>query len=680
MDIRRSLKGNGLLLGLLFLLSVAFVACGPATANTGTSESSEENNTDIGNEDADQEEGSGVKNIAADSDDQPAKNSDNTTAGLDIDPSATETDEKGMIVGFTTDGHPFRGDPNAPVIIKEYSDYQCPFCSRFYDETLPAIEEKQLANGDAVLVFYDFPLNNIHPQASAAANAARCAGEQSATAYWSMHNALFEGLSQWSNSNADVVFSGYAEGIGLDVGEFEACIAEGKYDKAVEDDLDSGVALGISGTPSFLINGQLLVGAQPIAVFDNAINTIKEGGQLASNEPQQNQGQPPPAPTPAAVNDEFAGAMGNPEAPVTIVEFTDYQCPFCARHSLDTMPAIVREMVDSGRVYYILKDLPLDQLHPNARSAAAAARCGGEQDAYWEMHDSIFGNQAEWAGQGANANDLFIGYASDLGLDQDTFTACLDSGRYDDAVEANATEARSLGISGTPFFLINGYPLNGARPIEHFQIAVELAEEGRLAEAYTPPEQPQEPQQPAGPVEVPLGDAFAIGNPAAPITIVEYTDFQCPFCSRHFNETFPQIKSQFVDEGIVRYVFKDFPLNNIHPQAAVAAEAARCAGDQEAYLEMHNLLFERQNDWSGQAPIDIFTEYAGELGLDADAFKQCLSDDKYASAVEADLQEGIELGVTGTPAFFINGYFLSGAQPFTLFEQAIEGLLSEQAG
>jgi protein-disulfide isomerase len=235
MNIRRSLKGTGLLLGLFFLLSVAFVACGPATSNTETSESSRKTNTDIGNEDADQEEGSEVRNTPTDSndqsDDQLVNNPENTTGGLDIDPSTTETDEFGLIVGFTTDGHPFRGDPNAPVIIKEYSDYQCPFCSRFYDETLPAIEENQLANGDAVLVYYDFPLNNIHPQASAAANAARCAGEQSATTYWSMHNALYEGLSQWSNSNAKVIFSGYAEGIGLDVDKFEVCIAESKYEK-----------------------------------------------------------------------------------------------------------------------------------------------------------------------------------------------------------------------------------------------------------------------------------------------------------------------------------------------------------------------------------------------------------------------------------------------------------------
>jgi len=146
---------------------------------------------------------------------------------------------------------------------------------------------------------------------------------------------------------------------------------------------------------------------------------------------------------------------------------------------------------------------------------------------------------------------------------------------------------------------------------------------------------------------------------------------------KHFQETYPQIKENYVDEGLVRYVFKDFPLNNIHPQASVAAQAARCAGDQDSFLEMHDLLFARQNEWSGKSPTDIFAGYANELGIDSAALEQCLADGTYADAVDADLQEGVQLGVTGTPAFFINGYPVSGAQPYSIFEQAIESLMAE---
>ena len=183
---------------------------------------------------------------------------------------------------------------------------------------------------------------------------------------------------------------------------------------------------------------------------------------------------------------------------------------------------------------------------------------------------------------------------------------------------------------------------------------------------------------PPAPADVEIGDAYAIGDPDAPITIVEFSDYQCPFCVRHFQQTYPRIVDEYVDAGIVRYVFKDFPLNSIHPQAAQAAEAARCAGDQDAFLEMHDMLFERQMLWGGQDAAEAFTGFADDLGLDADAFSQCLASGKYEDAVNVDLGQGIELGVTGTPAFFINGYGVSGAQPYELFEQAIESLLAEQ--
>jgi protein-disulfide isomerase len=110
--------------------------------------------------------------------------------------------------------------------------------------------------------------------------------------------------------------------------------------------------------------------------------------------------------------------------------------------------------------------------------------------------------------------------------------------------------------------------------------------------------------------------------------------------------------------------------------AARAAEAARCAGDQDVYVEMHDLLFARQGQWSDREPVELFIDYAKELALDEEQFAACLNSGQHAAAVEADLQQGIALGVTGTPAFFINGHLVSGAQPFDLFEQAITTLLA----
>lgn len=655
----RPRKNLTILLILVSILAIIAVACGPSDGGAQEAGSIEGEETTI----------------------------DLVEGSLAVAPNSIETDSKGLTVGFTEDGHPFRGDPNAPVAIEEYSDFQCPYCARFVSQTMPALEDNQIANGEAVLIFYDFPLTTIHPQANMAHNAGRCAGDQGAAAFWDMHDRIFDTTSSWANDQAKTFFIGLAGEMGLDTESFSLCMEETPHQPAIRADLNAGSEYGINGTPSFLVNGQLLVGAQPISVFESAITAVNAGQPIAGtsngsatggNQPQQ----PAVIPTPAVISDEFAGAMGDPNAPITIVEYTDYQCPYCSQHSLETMPRVVQEMVDTGRVYYILKDFPLDQIHPDARIGAAAARCAGEQEAYWEMHDALFSQQSVWAGNGEEAaTEALLGIAGSLELDTQEFGACLASGRYNDAVETNLQEGRALGVTGTPHFFIDGYPLNGARPFEHFDIAVGLAEEGTLAEALAEPaqQQPQQPQAPAQeyPLAVVLGDAYRIGDPNAPITIVEFTDFQCPYCSRHFQQTYPQILQEYVETGLVQYVYKDFPLNSIHAQATKAAEAARCAGDQEAYLEMHDILFDRQSEWGVSTPIPVFAAYATELGLDTAEFTRCLETNKYEEAVNIDLQQGIELGVTGTPAFFMNGYPITGAQPFNVFQSGVDTLLAQ---
>lgn len=590
-----------------------------------------------------------------------------------VAPNSEEITADGIRVGFTAEGQPFMGDPAAPILMEEYSDFQCPFCSRFFNQTLPSLKENQIASGDVVLVYYDFPLMRIHPQAMGAHQAGRCVAESGARAFWEMHDLLFENIDEWSGqANTTPIFATYAEEVGVDVEEFITCMDEAVYESAVMADLNGGIQRGINSTPSFFLNDSLVAGAQPLSVFEQAINTLLSGGQLATAPTQQ---QAAAVPTPAALNDNVAARLGNPDAPVTIVEFTDYQCPYCSQHATDTMDQIVQELVETGRVQYILKDFPLDNLHPEARLGAVAARCAGEQDAYWEMHHALFANQQLWSGAGPEvAEDGLATLAQQLGLNVRDFNACIASGRHDAAVEANYQEGSSLGVTGTPAFFIDGYPLVGARPYEVFEYAVGLAQNGQLAQAYAQPTQPQAQPTPAGPVDVPLDDvAFSIGDPNAPVTIVEYTDYQCPYCGRHFQQTYPQILEQYVETGQVRYVFKDFPLTSIHPQAYAAAEAARCAGDQGAYLEMHDMLFSRQNEWNGRNnTTEIFTGYAAELDLDTNTFSSCMETRKYEEAVAADLQEGVGFGVRGTPAFFINGHILSGAQPFSTFQQAIE--------
>lgn len=663
-----------LLIALFFALLVLMMACGPAAPTNQTTTPSAEEEAAVLNDPgfANQADVAQPSVFTSDAE-EPAVS---LVAPVESVALTGETDSNGLPVGFTEDGRPYRGNPNATVVIEAYSDYQCPFCARFTSETLPSLVQNQLTNGEAVIIFYDFPLTTLHPQAFIAANAARCAGEQGATAYWAMHDALFANFGRWSDGRAAEQFVSYAEEIGLDTESFNSCVQEEKYAEIIRADMANGQERGISSTPAFFINNQLLLGAQPLALFNQAIATVQEGGQIANN---QQPSQPAVAPTPASFTTDFAAEMGPADAPVTIIEFTDYQCPYCQRHSLDTLPVIIQEMVEAGRVHYILKDFPLDNLHPDARRGAVAARCAGEQNAYWEMHDTIFGGQAEWAGQADASKQIFIDYAGNLGLDREEYAACLNSGRYDEAIQTNLAEGQALGVSGTPFFFVDGYPLNGARPIDHFQIAVSLAEQGRLAEAFAP--QPTA-TPPAAFVEVPIGDAYSIGDADAPITIVEYTDYQCPFCGRHYAQTYPLIVQNYVETGQVRYVIKDFnpTFSNpaYHPQAIVAAEAARCAGDQDMYMEMHDQLFTSQQEWSGRDDAAIFfAAYAGQMGLDTDEFDECMSSHKHLEAIQADFQEGLQLGISGTPTFFINGYRFVGANPYESFVQAFTDMANE---
>ena len=510
------------------------------------------------------------------------------------------------------------------------------------------LDQNQILNGDVLYIYYDYPLN-IHAQAEVSANAARCAGEQGAAAYWDMHDLLFARPREWSNGNANETFVQFAAELGLDVDEFNACVEEQRYYDQVQADFNYGVSKGVTSTPYFFVNDQPLVGAQPLEVFNEAIATIKEGGELANAQPEA-----PPQPTPIVVADEgTAAVLGSDEAPYTIVEFTNYGCETCAEQAINTLPKLQEYLINPGQVRYVLKDLPGESSNPEVQTAAIAARCAGEQNAYWEMHESLFRSQGAWLGNNA-ADDVFTDLANELALDGDAFADCVASDQFAADLQANVSEASELAIPGYPHFIIEGQPLSGVEP-NALAITLNL------------------------PMDVPVETgAYAYGDPNAPITIVEYTDYQCPFCTRHFAETFPALKENFIDTGKVFYVVKDFPLISIHPQATKAGEAARCAGEQDAYPEMHDALFGGQAEWSGNSDAaTVFIGYAEELGLDSDAFADCLNSGKMETAVLDNMNEGSGFGVNGTPAFFINGTLVSGALPYDSFEQGLNGMLAE---
>jgi len=209
-------------------------------------------------------------------------------------------------------------------------------------------------------------------------------------------------------------------------------------------------------------------------------------------------------------------------------------------------------------------------------------------------------------------------------------------------------------------------------------------------EGNSPPVTPiptQQPTQPPGAriIQGLLDDDPVKGNPDATITIVEFSDFQCPFCQRFHQTTLPLILENYVDTGKVKFVYRDYPIQNLHPNGAIStALAAECADEQGKFWQYHDKLFQTQKNWERLASADVVNElktFAADLELDTNQFNDCLNSGKYIDEVNNDLQDGASYGITGTPGFFIGneerGYIkVSGAQPYSVFQNILDQMLA----
>jgi protein-disulfide isomerase len=184
-------------------------------------------------------------------------------------------------------------------------------------------------------------------------------------------------------------------------------------------------------------------------------------------------------------------------------------------------------------------------------------------------------------------------------------------------------------------------------------------------------------------VTVTTAGGIALGNANASIALVEFSDYQCPFCKRFHDQSFAELKKDYVDSGKLRYVFRDFPLDRIHPQARKAAEAAHCMGAQGEYWQAHDTLFKNQD----HLQMADLKSYAAKAGLDMKAFDECLDKETYAKQVQENLDDGIKAGVRGTPTFVlgrldkngtVDGLLITGARPLEDFRQAIDQLLADK--
>jgi protein-disulfide isomerase len=365
---------------------------------------------------------------------------------------------------------------------------------------------------------------------------------------------------------------------------------------------------------------------------------------------------------------------GNPNAKVTILEFSDFECPFCGRVG-PTLQQVLSTYPNDVRVAFVQLPLPF---HKNANPAAQAALAAHEQGKFWPYHDLLFANQ-----RALTRPDLEK-YAEQLGLDMMAFRSALDSNKYNAEVEAQLAYAGSVGVNGTPGFLVNGVAISGAVPFENFKSVIDaelkradevakikglsgqaLYEElFKTAPKAAPPPQAAPPGEPENRMLIDVAGAPVYGDPNAPVTIVEFSDFECPFCSRGGSTVKELVNA---NPGKVKVVFKHYPLD-FHKNAPLASQAAMAAQNQGKFWEFHDLVFANQK--AIQRP-DL-ERYAEQLGLNMDKFRADLDSPTGAKQLEADKADGNGVGVRGTPHFFINGSRFSGAQPLANFQAALD--------
>ncbi|MFZ3301967.1 MAG: DsbA family protein [Microgenomates group bacterium] len=200
-------------------------------------------------------------------------------------------------------------------------------------------------------------------------------------------------------------------------------------------------------------------------------------------------------------------------------------------------------------------------------------------------------------------------------------------------------------------------------------------------------EQQQQAPAPSGPVKVSIDDDPILGDKNAKVTIIEFSDYECPFCKRHFDETFPQLVKEYVDKGLVKIVFRDLPLSFHDPMATTEAIAANCAreqGDDSTYFKYHHEIFKRtKSNGNGLSLTDLY-KISDDLKLNTTKLKTCIDDPKQKEEVQKDLSDASSVGASGTPAFFIGkstddgtieAPLTSGAQPFSVFKTIIDELL-----
>jgi protein-disulfide isomerase len=598
---------------------------------------------------------------------------------------------------------PIWGNRDAPVTIVVFSDFQCPFCSRV-EGTIDQLKQ-QYGKDKLRIVWKNEPLG-FHDKAKPAAIAAQAVFmAKGSDAFWKFHAAAFKGQRELNDAN----YEKWAGEAGVDAATFKKFKDDPRAAAKVDEDHALAQKVGVNGTPHFKINGIELSGAQPIDEFKKVIDAQLEkakakqaagvkGDRLYVELSKENFKAAPAQPdkkadAPKKEEDKTiwkvpvgtSPADGPDTAPVTVVIFSDFQCPFCKRVE-DTLKEVKKSYGDKVRIVW--KDQPLP-FHPRAKPAAVLAREAMAQKgpkAFWEAHDKLFASAPKL--EDADLENL----AKEMGVDVAKFKDALAKDKYKEVIEADQNLADDLNASGTPHFFVNGRRLVGAQPIDKFKELID--EQMKVAEGLKAKgiaankvydEIMKEGKEPPPPemkkIAAPGPDLPFKGGKDAKVVIQEFSDFQCPFCSR-VEPTIKQVLDTYGTKVKVVWRHKPLPFHKDAPLASEATIEAFKQKGNDTFWKFHDILFEKQKEPEAlQRPA--LEKYAEQLGLDMPKFKKALDTNAHKAAVDADSKIADDAGVSGTPAFIVTangkpeGYFISGAQPFPKFKKVIDRALKE---
>jgi protein-disulfide isomerase len=592
---------------------------------------------------------------------------------------------------------PMWGKRAAPVTIVVFSDFQCPFCSKV-ETTLDQVKT-QYGPEKVRVLWKNNPLP-FHPNAKPAAEAAQgvfaLAG---ADAFWKFHKTAFQNQQALSPEN----YLKWAKEAGVkDEAKFKQGLEAHTWAAKIDADMAIAKQVGANGTPNARINGVEVSGAQPLEKFKEVIDAqlakaqeaIKSGTKpdkvyvavsnknKAAQPAQPQQAEAKPEEEDKSLWKVLVGdspVKGPDTALVTIMEFSEFQCPYCKRVG-DTIKKVVETYGDKVRIVWKHDPLPFHNRAIPASIFTIEAMKEKGNKGFWAAHDKLFDLQPK-----LEDADL-EGAAKDLGLDVDKVKKAIATNKYKDVIDADLAVADDVSANGTPHFFINGRRLSGAQPFEKFQAVIDeelkkaqaivakgtaakdvYAEIMKDAKSAPPPEKKT--------VAAPTSSNPFKGGANAKVVIQEFSDFQCPFCGR-VGPTVKQIMDTYGDKVKVVWRHKPLPMHADAPLASEATVEAQKQKGNEGFWKMHDLLFQNQSNADG-LKRPALEKYAEQLGLDMTKFKAALDGNTHKAQVEADSKVADAAGIGGTPAFVVNDYFISGAQPFQKFKKVIDLALRE---